>query len=225
MRENVRAYYAERIVGEEGCCSSAVAFAPEFEVPSYGCGDPTVHAELRPGETVLDLGSGAGLDAFRTAEAVGPGGRAIGVDMTPEMLERARAGARRLGLDNVEFREGFIEELPLEASSVDAVISNCVINLSTDKPRVYGEAFRVLKPGGRLLISDILRRGERLTAASAEGWCSCIDGAESPEAVRAHLAGAGFADIAIDPPPERAREGEIYSGLIRARRPHDPPAG
>jgi arsenite methyltransferase len=137
-----------------------LALAPGEANLGLGCGNPISRAELKPGETVLDLGSGAGFDAFLAAERVGESGKVIGVDMTPEMVEKARINAERLNISNVEFRHGEIERLPVEDHSVDAVISNCVINLSPDKSAVFGEIYRSLKPGGRIIISDILRSGE-----------------------------------------------------------------
>ena len=230
IRESVRSYYTARLEAG-GCCgdgaSPAAADAGDDALaatPSFGCGQPTVFAELDAGESVLDLGSGAGLDAFRAARAVGPTGRVLGVDMTPAMLARARDGAAKLGLGTVAFREGFIEALPVEDASIDVVLSNCVVNLSQDKAAVFGEAFRVLRPGGRLAISDVLRNGPRLTAASEEGWCACIDGAETPERYRELLRAAGFADIAVDAPPEGVATGETYSASVRARRPALRPA-
>ena len=222
LRESVRSYYTAQL--EAGGCCGDGADAALAATPSFGCGQPTLFAELREGETVLDLGSGAGLDVFRAAQAVGPAGRAIGVDMTPAMLERARDGAAKLGLTHVEFREGLIEALPVEDASVDVVLSNCVVNLSQDKAAVFGEAFRVLRPGGRLAISDVLRNGPRLTVASEEGWCACVDGAEPPERYRALLRAAGFADIAVEAPPEGVPAGETYSASVRAHRPALRPA-
>ncbi len=164
-----------------------------------GCGNPTAMAGLQPGETVLDLGSGGGIDCFLAARRVGPGGRVIGVDMTPEMLDRARGAARRGGYQNVEFRLGEIENLPVADGAVDAVISNCVINLSPDKGRVFREAFRALKPGGRLLISDIVLAGElpaRLRE-NVELWAGCLAGAiAEPEYLRL-IREAGFAQLSV----------------------------
>ncbi|MEJ2289109.1 MAG: GNAT family N-acetyltransferase [Deinococcales bacterium] len=199
--------------------SSAAAASPIDATPSFGCGEPTLFADLRPGERVLDLGSGAGLDVFRAAAAVGPGGRVVGVDMTPAMLARARSGARRLGIENVHFVEGLIEALPLLDESVDVILSNCVVNLSADKGAVFGEAFRVLRPGGRLAISDILRRGERTEPGTPDGWCACVDGAESPRRYRRLLRDAGFGELAVGGPPSDATRGATYSAIVRAVRP------
>ena len=215
LHEEIKRYYRDRL--QQGSCCGPSETA-EVDTPSFGCGEPTSFAELKSGEVVLDLGSGAGLDVFRAARAVAPSGHVIGVDMTPAMLARAREGASRLGLVNVEFREGLIEELPVEGGSVDVIISNCVINLSTDKPQVFREAYRVLRPGGRLIASDILRHGPRLTALKPESWCACVDGAEAPESYRAYLEDAGFIDIDIDMPPADARPGETYSASLRARK-------
>lgn len=164
-----------------------------------GCGNPTALASLREGETVLDLGSGPGLDCFLAAERVGKTGKVIGVDMTPEMLERARENARRGGYSNVEFRLGEIENLPVADGSVDVVISNCVINLSPDKPRVFREAFRVLKPGGRLLVSDIVLEVELPEAVrrSRTAYLSCISGAALREDYLQMIADAGFLDLEV----------------------------
>jgi arsenite methyltransferase len=164
-----------------------------------GCGNPLAHADLRPGETVLDLGSGAGIDCFLAAREVGPAGRVIGVDMTPAMLDRARATAIRAGMTNVEFRLGEIENLPVADASVDAVISNCVVNLSPDKPRVFREAWRALRPGGRLLLSDLVlahdidpdvRRDVGL-------YVGCVSGASLREDYLRMIADAGFDPVEV----------------------------
>lgn len=163
-----------------------------------GCGNPTALASLKPGETVVDLGSGAGFDALLSAEKLGPEGRFIGVDMTPEMLERARVNAVNAGFARtVEFREGLIEDLPVASESVDVVISNCVINLSPDKARVFREAYRVLKPGGRLAVSDIVLSEPLPTdiARLAASWIACVGGALTEEEYFGHMRAAGFENI------------------------------
>lgn len=165
-----------------------------------GCGLPTRHAELRPGDTVLDLGSGAGVDVFLAARAVGAAGRVIGVDMTPEMIARARANAEAGGYPNVEFRLGEIEDLPVEDDSVDVVLSNCVINLVPDKARVFGEIHRVLRPGGgRFTISDVVSYGEVPAAIrqDIEQWTGCIAGAMDRDAYLALIGAAGFDAVAV----------------------------
>ncbi len=168
---------------------------------SLGCGNPTALAELRPGETVLDLGSGGGIDVLLSARRVGPTGRAIGLDMTADMLELARANQRKSGFANVEFLKGDIERIPLPDNSVDVIISNCVINLSTDKPRALAEAFRVLKPGGRLAISDVVVRGHVPDELrhSMELWVGCVAGALEEQDFRALLAKTGFEEATIEP--------------------------
>lgn len=218
VREQVQNYYGQRITQNQGCCVPKVETGRvgALEVPTYGCGVPTAFAALQPGETVLDLGSGAGLDCFRAAQAVGETGRVIGVDMTPEMLERARAGAAQLGLQNVEFREGYIEALPVEAGSVDVILSNCVVNLSTDKTAVLREAYRVLKPGGRLAISDMVRGGDAPARVTDEGWCACEDGAETVVQYRARLQEVGFVGISFT---GDAPENGTYSAQIQATKP------
>jgi len=173
--------------------------APQGANLGLGCGNPTALASLREGETVLDLGSGAGFDCFLAARAVGPSGRVIGVDMTPEMLEKARDHVRKGDYENVEFRLGEIEHLPVADESVDSVISNCVINLSTAKERVFAEAFRVLKPGGRVMISDLVlsRDLPEPVAGSIAAYAGCIAGAIRKEEYLRLLDNAGFREVQV----------------------------
>jgi arsenite methyltransferase len=196
--------------GPSSCCSPITSnlydASQAAEVPgaalgaSLGCGNPTALAELRPGETVLDLGSGGGIDVLLSARRVGPTGKAYGLDMTDEMLALARENLRKSGLANVEFLKGEIERIPLPDTSVDVIISNCVINLSADKDRVLAEAFRVLKPGGRFAVSDVVVRGEVPEAVrkSMELWIGCIAGALSESDYRSKLARAGFGNVDIE---------------------------
>ena len=167
---------------------------------SLGCGNPTAIASLRPGETVLDLGSGGGIDCFIAARQVGPTGHVIGLDMTPEMLRLANANKAKVGAGNVEFRQGEIERMPVDSASVDVIISNCVINLSPDKDAVFAEAFRVLKPGGRLAVSDIVTQGDLPEALrrSVEAWAGCIAGALDEEVYLQKIRKAGFADVRVE---------------------------
>lgn len=168
---------------------------------SLGCGDPVTLASLQPGQTVLDLGSGGGIDCFLAARQVGETGRVIGVDMTPTMLEKARANKAKVGADNVEFRLGEIENLPVEDSSVDIVISNCVINLSPDKPQVFREAFRALRPGGRLAVSDIVTAGPLPQALKDDlsAWAGCVAGAIDANQYVAAIEAAGFTQVQLVP--------------------------
>jgi SAM-dependent methyltransferase len=168
---------------------------------SLGCGNPTALAELLPGEVVLDLGSGGGIDVLLSARRVGPTGKAYGLDMTDEMLELARKNQQSSGTQNVEFLKGTIEHIPLPDSSVDVIISNCVINLSADKDRVLREAFRVLKPGGRFAVSDVVVRGEVPPAIrkTVELWIGCVAGALEEGEYRAKLEHAGFVDVSVEP--------------------------
>ena len=216
---------------------------PEAVMASLGCGNPTALAELAPGEVVLDLGSGGGIDVLLSAKRVGPTGKAYGLDMTDEMLALARENQRKAGVENVEFLKGEIESIPLPDNTVDVIISNCVINLSADKDRVLAEAFRVLKPGGRFAVSDVVVRGEVPAAIrkSVELWIGCIAGALQDEDYRTKLAKAGFEAIALEPTriykAEDARDflrdregidadaiapaidGKFMSAFVRARKP------
>ena len=200
--------------------STEAAQAPESAVAaSLGCGVPTAVADLKAGETVLDLGSGAGADVLISARRVGPRGRAIGLDMTDEMLELARANAAAAGAENVEFHKGYIEEIPLPDASVDVVISNCVLNLSGDKPRVIREAARVLRPGGRFAISDVIADEgmDDATRADMQQWTGCIAGALTRRQFETALGSAGFIDVEIAE-THRVHE-QAASAIIRARKP------
>jgi ubiquinone/menaquinone biosynthesis C-methylase UbiE len=216
---------------------------PEAAVQaSLGCGNPTALAELKPGETVLDLGSGGGIDVLLSAKRVSPGGKAYGLDVTDEMLALARENLKKAGVENVEFLKGEIENIPLPDGTVDVVISNCVINLSADKDRVLRETFRVLKPGGRLAVSDVVTRGEvpREIRNNFLLWAGCIAGALREEDYGEKLAAAGFEEIDIEPTRiYKSRdvlalleekgfdvgavapviEGKFMSAFIRARKP------
>ena len=188
---------------------------------SLGCGVPTAVADLHEGETVLDLGSGAGADVLISARRVGSAGKAIGLDMTDEMLELARENAAEAGFDNVEFVKGYIEEIPLADDSVDVVISNCVINLSADKRKVLAEAARVLKPGGRFAVSDVIADPDmdEATRADMQQWTGCIAGALTRDEFEAALEAAGLTDVEIDE-THRVHE-HATSAIVRARKPQD----
>jgi arsenite methyltransferase len=245
IREAVRARYAAAAAGvaTEGgasCCGPGSALSDEEaqvfgaglydegergELPdtatmaSLGCGNPTAVAELRAGETVLDLGSGGGIDVLLSARRVGPSGKAYGLDMTDEMLALARENQRKAGVENVEWLRGEIEAIPLPADSVDVVISNCVINLSGDKPRVLAEAARVLKPGGRFAVSDVIADEEmdKATRADMAQWTGCIAGALTRRAFEQTLLDAGLTDVEIT---ETHRVNDCAgSAIIRARKP------
>jgi arsenite methyltransferase len=191
---------------------------------SLGCGNPTAVADLHEGETVLDLGSGGGIDVLLSATRVGPAGKAYGLDMTEEMLHLARRNAAEAQATNVEFLKGHIEAIPLPAATVDVVISNCVINLSTDKPAVFAESFRVLKPGGRLGITDVVAEDHLTPEDRAErgAWVGCIAGALTKADYEAELAAAGFADISVAF-THPVGDG-LHSAVIKATRPADPTA-
>jgi SAM-dependent methyltransferase len=265
VQEVVRQKYGEAALrvksGGSSCCGAAGAtgcadpitsnlydalqigqLPQEAVLASLGCGNPTALAELKPGETVLDLGSGGGIDVLLSARRVGPTGKAYGLDMTDEMLALANENKRKSGIENVEFLKGEIENIPLPDNSVDVIISNCVINLSADKSKVLREAFRVLKPGGRFAVSDVVTRGEILPEIrqSVLAWVGCIAGALDEDDYRARLAAAGFERIDIEPTriytADDAREflsgqvmpikldpaqidGKFFSGFIRAVKP------
>lgn len=222
MREQVKRKYAHAIKTRSGCCSSSgccrgnnkatnaitgdlyqsreMGDLPEgLLATSMGCGNPTAMCDLKAGETVLDLGSGAGLDVLLSAKRVGPGGKAYGLDMTEEMLAEADANKAKSGLTNVEFLCGHIEDIPLPDGSVDVVISNCVINLSVDKEQVFREIFRVLKPGGRVAVSDIVTRGAMPESVkqSLLAWAGCVAGALAEDEYKAKLVRTGFGNVEI----------------------------
>jgi arsenite methyltransferase len=215
-----------------GYSEAELAALPEGADLGLGCGNPQAFAQLRPGETVVDLGSGAGMDCFIAAEAVGPEGHVIGVDMTHEMLAKARANAARVGAANVEFRLGEIEHLPIADASADCVISNCVVNLVPDKAQVYREAWRVLKPGGRIAISDVVNVAPLPPELAQDPalLCGCVAGAVSAPKIEAMLADAGFTDIRIAAKgasrevvagwaPGRGIEDYVAAAMIEARKP------
>jgi arsenite methyltransferase len=225
---------------DSGCCGGVAATAEQpgigaklyaavdrNELPdaallaSLGCGNPTAVAELREGETVLDLGSGGGIDVLLSAKRVGPNGKAYGLDMTEEMLALARRNAAEAGATNVEWLRGHIEAIPLPQETVDVVISNCVINLSVDKPAVFAETFRVLKPGGRLGITDVVAEDHLTREDRAErgAWVGCIAGALSKGEYEAELAAAGFTDVVVTF-THQVGDG-LHSAIIKATRPVD----
>jgi SAM-dependent methyltransferase len=238
VREVVRERYG-RIAAEapaEGCCGGGsscgstnsldigysekeLSQIPEGANLGLGCGNPQGIAALSPGETVLDLGSGGGIDCFLAAQQVGDTGKVIGVDMTPQMLVRARANAVKSGVRNVEFRLGEIEHLPVADETVDVILSNCVVNLSPDKPAVFREAFRVLKPGGRLAISDMVAK-EPLpeeVRKDLDSYTGCIGGAAEISELEKMLSEVGFVDVRIA--PKAASRDLVVSASIEARRP------
>ncbi len=233
LREAVRERYAAA-ANEASCCGpecgsdfgsalygteDLTAIPDGAALASLGCGNPTAVAELAPGETVLDLGSGGGIDVLLSARRVGPEGFAYGLDMTTEMLELARKHAAEAGIDNVEFLQGYIEDIPLDRSTVDVVISNCVINLSPDKQAVFTEMFRVLRPGGRIGITDVVAEDHLSAEERRErgSWVGCIAGALSFTEYREGLEAAGFTAVSVDPTHEVA-EG-MHSAIINATKP------
>lgn len=247
LKETVNRRYSDIARQSSSCCSDSSCCSPspvqqakqvgytreelknvpDSAIMGLGCGNPTGLADFNRGETVLDLGSGAGLDVFLAANKVGPNGKAIGVDMSEEMIKRAKKGAIDGGFDNVEFKVGEIEDLPVEDSSVDAVISNCVINLSPDKLKVFEEIHRVLKPGGRAMISDLVSEVElpEDLRQDAEAWSECLGGVLKKEEYLDTMRSAGFDELEIidqskfaDPQIDERLEGEITSLKVRAYR-------
>ena len=214
IKEAVREKYAKAATEAASCCEPSCCsgetgtklvdydavsgVVPESNL-GLGCGTPTQYASIKPGETVLDLGSGAGIDVFLAAQEVGPSGRVIGIDMTPEMLQRARENAAKHGIDNVEFRQGDIESMPVDDGSVDVVISNCVINLAPDKKSVYSEMHRVLRAGGRFIVSDMVTYGHvpQSVRKDLELWAGCVAGALDREEYLRVIAEAGFERISV----------------------------
>ena len=239
LQRTIRERYGAiaKTVGATGCCGSERACgdsisadlysdAEQRQLPkeavaaSLGCGNPTALLDLAPGETVLDLGSGGGIDVLLSAGRVGPAGKVYGLDMTDEMLALAREKQRKAGATNVEFLKGTIESIPLPDASVDVIISNCVINLSSDKDRVLREAFRVLKPGGRFAVSDVVSRGQvpEDVRRSTELWIGCLAGALDQDDYASKLRASGFTDVAVEPWRLYA-DGTFASAFIRARKP------
>jgi SAM-dependent methyltransferase len=231
IRESVRERYAAAARGGSCCGPTTESFGNSLYsdtdaegatatavAASLGCGVPTAVADLHEGETVLDLGSGAGADVLISARRVGPAGKAYGLDMTDEMLALARANAAEAGAENVEFLKGYIEEIPLPDASVDVIISNCVINLAGDKSKVFAEAGRVLRPGGRFAVSDVVADPgmDEQTRTDMAAWTGCIAGALTREEFEAGLRAAGFADIEITE-THRVHD-QAGSAIIRARK-------
>jgi arsenite methyltransferase len=211
-----------------GYTSEDLALVPELAILGVGCGNPTALADLAPGETVLDLGSGAGIDVFLAAKKVGAGGRVIGVDMTEDMVARGRELSQDHGFGNVEFRQGDIEHLPVDSATVDVIISNCVINLTSDKLAIFKEIHRVLKPGGRILIADLVTAGELPpdVRASAVAWADCLAGAMIKEDYLDTIRRAGFAGVTVvsqssyeAPGMDTRLQGKILSVKVRAVKP------
>jgi arsenite methyltransferase len=236
IHESVRQHYSAQARSGQSCCNSGNSLYPEELIGalpadvtgfSLGCGNPITIAELQPGETVLDLGSGGGLDCFLAARKVGGTGRVIGVDMAPEMLTRARASAVRLGAGNVEFREGYLESLPVKTGSIDAVISNCVINLSPDKSQVFREVFRVLKPGGRMAVSDVVTNGPLPDSIreDMDAWGACVAGALDVNEYTDGLKATGFVEVSVRPADDLGQElasrpqAKVFSAVVIARKP------
>jgi len=241
VHEDVRAYYGQKakdLAAGDGCCAPSscdcstsyssevlLDLPEEISLGSFGCANPITQAALTEGERVLDLGSGGGLDCFLAARQVGPTGQVIGVDMTDEMLDLATRNSRRLGFEHVEFRRGTIESIPVDDQSVDAVLSNCVINLSPDKPEVFAEIFRVLAPGGRVSLADIVTLGPLSSEYLDQGdsWAACVAGALTIDDYAEGLTRAGFTDVSVLPADgsdwRNVAHGHPISALITGRKP------
>lgn len=220
VRERYASQTAAECCGSSDCCGTVQETLDGFVGPSLGCGGPLLYAAPCTGETVVDLGSGAGGDVLQAAQQVGQTGRAIGVDMTPEMIWRARENAQRLGLRNAEFRLSEIEHLPLPDASADVVISNCVINLIPDKGAAFREAYRVLRSGGRLVVSDMVAAGALPDAVHTDpaAWAACIAGASDVDEYLALIRAAGFVDVeTLTSTP--AVPGRVFSTTVRAIKP------
>lgn len=229
IKTQVREHYAARVTagngccgaGNESCCATSPAETMEgFDGPSLGCGTPLQYAAVRAGETVVDLGSGAGRETLLAARDAGPAGRAVGIDMTPEMIDKARENARRTGAGSAEFRLGDIERIPVGEGEADVLISNCVINLVPDKPAAFREAFRILRPGGRMVVSDIVSNGPLPQALreSLEAWAGCVAGALDIEEYLDAIRGAGFTGVEVLEPAGRSAL-PLFSATIRATKP------
>jgi len=213
LHKQIQQYYTAKVLQKEACCSPSSCCSSAVTIPSlpftslpaeeqplsFGCGDPLLLAELQPGQVVLDLGSGTGYDCFLAVDKVGESGKVIGIDMTPQMIHQATQTAQRLGLSNIEFRLGYLENLPIDSNSVDVIISNCVINLVPDKYRVLSEAFRVLKPGGKLAITDMvsLHPLPAKLQKDVEAWAACISGAITKDEFQQILSAVGFREVEI----------------------------
>ena len=239
VKELVRERYGNFAQSATTCCGGGEAttksqlyeidqlqgLPDEALLASAGCGNPTAIGDLNPGETVVDFGSGGGIDCFIAAKAVGEQGRVIGIDMTPDMIDLARQNAVNLGLPNVEFHLAEMEDTPLESNSVDVIISNCVINLAPDKDAVFREAHRILKPGGRMFISDMVLTAPLPAHATedAENWVSCLSGAEPQDVYMGRMSEAGLGDIEItDSKPWQGKEewaSRVHSANIKAYKP------
>jgi ubiquinone/menaquinone biosynthesis C-methylase UbiE len=227
IKAAAKRHYGQLAKSKQSCCDSSCCTVDETDVPSEAlaisasCGSPVAHATLREGEVVVDLGSGGGIDVFRASKIVGETGRVIGVDSTPEMLQKARDVAAKYDYKNIEFRQGEIEQLPLDDNSVDVVISNCVLNLVPDKPKAFREIYRVLKPNGRITISDMVANDQatKRKIASVDEWAACIAGAVTTQEYRQLLTDAGFKNINATTEGATLEEPRVHSVTWLATKP------